>query len=66
VDEIVPRHAGRSIGLVAHQLPLALLKIRYQKLDPSLVRKLDLPNAFWEEIVLDALAGNERHTPAAP
>lgn len=66
VDEIVRRHEGKTIGLVAHRIPLALLKIRYQHLDSSLVRKLYLPNAGWEEIVLDALAGNERHTPAAP
>ena len=66
VDEIVRRHEGKTIGLVAHRIPLALLKIRYQHLDSSHVRKLYLPNAGWEEIVLDALAGNERHTPAAP
>jgi probable phosphoglycerate mutase len=66
VDEIVRRYEGKTIGLVAHRIPLAMLKIRYQNLDPSLVRKLYLPNAGWEEIVLDALAGNERRTPAAP
>lgn len=66
VDEIVRRHEGKTIGLVAHRIPLALLKIRYQHLNSSLVRKLYLPNAGWEEIVLDALAGNERHMPAAP
>lgn len=62
VDEIVPRHVGRSIGLVTHQLPLALLKIRYQKLNPSLVRKLDQPNASWEEVVLDSRAGTGWHS----
>ncbi len=49
-DEILVRHAGRSIGLVAHQLPLVLLKIRYQGIDPALVRKVSLPNTHWEEI----------------
>jgi len=63
VDEIVPRHGGQSIGLVAHRLPLALLKIRYQDIDPSLVRKLYLPNAGWEEVVLDARVETGRHPP---
>ncbi len=63
VDEIVPRHVGQSIGLVAHRIPLALLKIRYQDIDPSLVRKLYLPNAGWEEVVLDARVETGRRQP---
>ncbi len=66
VDGIVRRHEGKTIGLVAHRIPLALLKIRYQALDVALVRKLYLPNAGWEEIVLDGCAGAERQTPATP
>jgi len=49
-DEIVRRHEGKTIGLVAHRIPLAMLKIRYGNLDPSLLRKLYLPNAGWEEV----------------
>jgi probable phosphoglycerate mutase len=66
VDEIVQRHEGKTIGLVAHRIPLAMLKIRYQNLDPSLVRKLYLPNAGWEEVVPDSRAETGRHKPAAP
>lgn len=49
-DEIVRRHEGRTIGLVAHRIPLGLLRIRYGNLDPSLLRKMYLPNAGWEEV----------------
>ncbi len=51
-DEIVRRHKGKTIGLVAHRIPLAMLKIRYENLDSSLLRKQYLPNAGWEEVVL--------------
>jgi len=66
VDEIVRRHDGKTIGLVAHRISLAMLKIRYQNLDPSLVRKLYLPNAGWEEIVPVPRAGTGRYNPAVP
>jgi len=49
-DEIVRRHEGKTIGLVAHRIPLGLLKIRYGNLDASLLRKMYLPNAGWEEV----------------
>ena len=51
-DEIVRRHAGKTIGLVAHRIPLGLLKVRYGNLDSSLLRKLYLPNAGWEKVEL--------------
>lgn len=49
-DDIVLKHEGKTIGMVAHRIPLALLKIRYDNLDSSLLRNLYLPNAGWEEI----------------
>lgn len=52
-DEIVRRHKGKTIGLVAHRIPLAMLKIRYEHLDSSLLRKMYLPNAGWEEVIPD-------------
>jgi broad specificity phosphatase PhoE len=54
VDEILSRHEGQCIGMVAHRLPITLLKIRYQGLDPDVVRTLQLPNTYWEEIPLKA------------
>jgi broad specificity phosphatase PhoE len=62
-DEIVPRHDGRAIGIVAHRIPLALLKIRYMKIDPSFIRRHYLPNAGWEEVVLDSREETRRHPP---
>jgi broad specificity phosphatase PhoE len=52
VDEILSRHEGQCIGMVAHRLPITLLKIRYQGLDPDIVRTLQLPNTYWEKIPL--------------
>ena len=40
------------VGLVTHRVPIALLKMRYQGLDPDIVRTLHLPNAHWEAIPL--------------
>ena len=50
VDEILARHPGQTVGLVTHRIPIALLKVRYQGLDPNAVRTLDLPNTYWEVI----------------
>lgn len=52
VDELLARHAPQEavIGLVTHRIPIALLKMRYQGLDPDVVRTLHLPNTYWEEI----------------
>ncbi len=54
VDEILARHPGKTIGLVAHRLPIALLKVRYQGLDPAQVRNLALPNTYWEVIQVES------------
>ncbi len=51
-DEIIARHAGQTIGLVSHRIPIALLKIRYQRLPPEQVRAIEIPNASWEVIPL--------------
>jgi broad specificity phosphatase PhoE len=48
VDEILACHPGKRIGLVAHRIPIALLKMRYQNLDPDMVRSLHLPNTYFE------------------
>lgn len=50
IDDIVTRKSGRKIGLVTHRIPIALIKVRYQGMDPDIVRTLHLPNAYWEEI----------------
>jgi phosphoserine phosphatase len=50
VDEIVARYPGELVGLVTHRIPIALIKVAYQDLDPNIVRTLHLPNASFEEI----------------
>ncbi len=51
VDEIMARHMEQRIGLVLHRIPIALLKVRYQNMDPDAVRSISLPNTYWEELV---------------
>ena len=50
LDDILPRHQGQCVGLVTHRIPIILIKMRYQGLDPDAVRTLELPNTYWEEI----------------
>jgi hypothetical protein len=38
------QYQGQRIGLVAHRIPIALIKVRYQGLDADVVRTLQLPN----------------------
>ncbi len=54
VDAIVARHPGQTVGLVSHHLPLALLKVRYQGLPATEVRRIPVPNAGWEVLTLPA------------
>ena len=49
-DEIIQRYSDQSVGLVTHRIPIALLKMRYQGLDPDIVRTIHLPNTYWEAI----------------
>ena len=52
LDDIIMQYQGQRIGMVAHRIPIALIKVRYQGLDPDVVRTLQLPNTYWEEIQL--------------
>ncbi len=54
VDEIVARHPHQTVALVTHRLPIALIKIRYQGIDPREVRKIPIPNTHWEIIEVPA------------
>jgi broad specificity phosphatase PhoE len=53
LDEILIRHPDERVGLVIHRIPIALIKLRYQGLDPDIVRSIHLPNIFWEEILIN-------------
>jgi broad specificity phosphatase PhoE len=50
VNETLKRHPDTCLGLVSHRIPIALIKMRYQALDPDIVRTLHLPNVHFEEI----------------
>jgi probable phosphoglycerate mutase len=52
IDDILRSNTYHKIGLVTHRIPIALIKVRYQNMDPDIVRSIDLPNAYWEEISL--------------
>ncbi len=48
VDDILARHPDQTVAVVAHRLPIALIKIRYQGYDPEEVRRIPVPNAQYE------------------
>jgi len=52
LDDILSKNQNKYIGLVCHRIPIALIKIRYQGLNPDLVRDIQLPNSYWEEITV--------------
>ena len=54
IDDIVDHHPGLRVGLVTHRIPIALIKIRYQSLNPDVIRTLHLPNTYTEEIHIGA------------
>ena len=58
LESIIPRHRGAGIGFVAHRIPIALIKLRYQDLDRDIVRTLSLPNTYFEEIRIDPTASD--------
>ena len=50
VDDILARHADQQVGIITHRIPIALIKVRFQGMDPDIVRTLQLPNGYWETI----------------
>jgi probable phosphoglycerate mutase len=50
LDQILTGNGNKKIGIVTHRIPIALIKVRYQGMDPDIVRTIHLPNAYWEEI----------------
>jgi phosphoserine phosphatase len=50
MQAILDRHPGKCIGIVAHRIPIALIKIRFQGLDAGIIRSLHLPNIYFEVI----------------
>ncbi|MBC8403269.1 MAG: histidine phosphatase family protein [Candidatus Marinimicrobia bacterium] len=50
VDEVIQINKGQVIGLVTHRIPIAIVKIRFQGLDPDIVRTIEISNTYWEAI----------------
>jgi broad specificity phosphatase PhoE len=50
IEDILDKHNHHKVGLVTHRIPIALIKVRYQGMDPDIVRSIHLPNTYWEEI----------------
>lgn len=50
LDEILQKEQDKKIGIVTHRIPIALIKMRFQRLDPDIVRMIDLPNSYMEVI----------------
>jgi hypothetical protein len=38
---------------VTHRIPIALIKLRCQDLDPDILRTLSLPNTYLEELRIE-------------
>lgn len=53
IDEILAKHPEGILGIVTHRIPIALIKVHIQGMDPDIVRTLHLPNTYWEEIGVD-------------
>ena len=54
VKNIIEKHPNERIGVVTHRIPIALIKIQNQDLDADIVRTIQLPNAYYEEIVIQS------------
>jgi broad specificity phosphatase PhoE len=55
IDDILGGNFYQKIGLVTHRIPIALIKVRFQNMDPDIVRTIHLPNVYWEEISTSSL-----------
>jgi broad specificity phosphatase PhoE len=54
LDDMIRQYPADFIGVVTHRIPIALIKYRYQDQDRDIVRTIHLPNAYFEEIQVNA------------
>jgi broad specificity phosphatase PhoE len=50
VADMVARHPEQRIGVVTHKMPIAIIKIHRQGLEPERIWELFPANAAWEEV----------------
>ena len=53
VNEIIARHPKRRIGIVAHELPIAIVLCRSAGLGLEHLRDMIPENGAWSEVVLE-------------
>jgi broad specificity phosphatase PhoE len=56
IDQIIARHPGMRVGIVTHRIPFGLIKLRFQDIAKDDMRRLHLPNTYFEEIEVNPLA----------
>jgi broad specificity phosphatase PhoE len=49
-EDIKTKHPHDCVGLVTHRIPIALIKVQYQGLNRDIVRTMQLPNIYIEQI----------------
>jgi broad specificity phosphatase PhoE len=52
LEEITSKHPNQCVGIVTHRIPIALIKIHHQSMDRDIVRSMQLPNIYFEEIII--------------
>jgi phosphoserine phosphatase len=58
VEEITGQYPHQCVGIVTHRIPIALIKVHYQGLDRDIVRSMQLPNIYHEEILINSKGGS--------
>ena len=57
LQEIIDKYPHQCVGIVTHRIPIALIKVHYQGLDRDIVRSMQLPNIYFEEILINFTGG---------
>jgi broad specificity phosphatase PhoE len=53
INEIATRHSGQRVGVVSHELPIAVVRCRSAGLGLEHLRRLIPETGTWQEIVLE-------------
>ncbi len=53
VEDIAQQHPGQRVAIVAHKLPIAVVKCRYQSIPLERLWDLIPPNAEWEVVSVE-------------
>jgi probable phosphoglycerate mutase len=53
VEDIARQHPGQRVAIVAHKLPIAVIKCRYQDIPLKRIWDLIPPNAKWEVVSVE-------------